>query len=310
MERAKNILLPALLCLVITVNAYAQPAERRISRKEYIEMWKDEAQKNMLEYGIPASITLAQGILESADGNSPLARYANNHFGIKCHDGWEGETFIQNDDKANECFRKYETAEQSFHDHSEFLKTRSRYAFLFDLTHDDYHGWAHGLKKAGYATNAQYGYLLVQIIDENELYKYDALTGVAHKQPKTEEQDFSNLNKITHEVKVHDNNLKYIIAKDGDSFYKISKEFELGLWQVYKFNDLSKKDVLKNGDVIYLQPKKNKNKEAKEYRVKNGDSMHSISQKFGVKLKKLYKLNDMMPGTGEPEPGTLIKLKK
>lgn len=291
--------------------AEAQPAERRISRKDYIDMWSDEAQKQMLQFGIPASITLAQGILESGDGNSPLAKYANNHFGIKCHDGWNGETFIQDDDTRNECFRKYEDAEISFKDHSNFLKTRSRYASLFMLDASDYRGWAKGLKKAGYATNPQYAELLIQIVEDNKLYQYDQIDLVAAKKTNTKnkkEDEFITPGQITHSVKVHDNKIKYVIAKDGDTFYKLSKEFELGLWQIYKYNDLSKKDVLQAGDVIYLEPKKNKAKQ-EDHRVQKGETMHSISQKYGIKLKKLYKLNNIMPGTGEPEPGTLLHLR-
>src|SRR5690606_33030948 len=145
------------LFLIGASTVYAQPAERRISRESYIEMWKDEAIRQMHEYGIPASITLAQGILESANGNSALAKYANNHFGIKCHE-WQGSTFIQDDDTKDECFRKYESAEDSFKDHSVFLANRKWYSDLFQLKVTDYKGWAHGLKKAGYATHPKYAY--------------------------------------------------------------------------------------------------------------------------------------------------------
>jgi len=296
---------------ILQLELAAQPAERRISRKEYVQLWADEAQRQMLEFGIPASITLAQGILESGDGNSPLARYANNHFGIKCHDNWNGETFIQDDDKRDECFRKYESAEQSFQDHSNFLKTRSRYSSLFMLDPTDYKGWAKGLKKAGYATNPQYADILIQIIEDNGLSKFDGLTLAEHKKPvvKPVKDEFIANNQIQHTVKIQDNNVKYIIAKDGDTYYKLSKEFEMGLWQIYKYNDLSKKDVLQAGDIIYLQPKRNKAK-LENHRVQEGETMHMVSQKYGIKLSKLYKLNNIVPGTGEPEPGTLLNLRK
>lgn len=307
----KSVLSLLFIALGFTQVLEAQPSERRISRKDYISFWADEAQKQMLQSGIPASITLAQGILESADGNSPLAKYANNHFGIKCHDNWNGETFIQDDDARNECFRKYDDAEGSFKDHSDFLKTRTRYASLFMLDNTDYRGWAKGLKKAGYATNPQYADLLIQIVEDNGLYQYDIIDNVAAKKAvakKDKDDDFIVPGQITHKIKVHDNKIKYIIAKDGDTFYKLSKEFEMGLWQIYKYNDLSKKDVLQAGDVIYLEPKKNKSK-TEEHRVEKGETMHMISQKYGVKLKKLYKLNNILPGTGEPEPGTLLHLR-
>ncbi|MFN3343551.1 MAG: glucosaminidase domain-containing protein [Flavobacteriales bacterium] len=294
---------------IFQIQANAQPAERRISRKEYVSQWVDEAQRQMLEYGVPASITLAQGILESGDGNSPLARYANNHFGIKCHDNWNGETFIQDDDRRDECFRKYNTAGESYRDHSLFLKNRSRYASLFTLDPTDYRGWAKGLKKAGYATNPQYADILIQIIEDNGLNHYDMVNNIAAKKPSVARQEeFNGINQIQHKVKVHDNHIKFIIAKDGDTYYKISKEFELGLWQIYKYNDLSKKDVLQPGDIIYLQPKRNK-AQIDTHRVQEGDTMHNISQKYGIKLSKLYKLNNITPGTGEPEPGTLLHLK-
>lgn len=295
---------------IMQVSAGAQPAERRISRKEYVGQWSDEAQRQMLEHGIPASITLAQGILESGDGNSPLARYANNHFGIKCHDGWNGETFIQDDDARDECFRKYESAEESYNDHSLFLKTRGRYSSLFTLDPTDYKGWAKGLKKAGYATNPKYADLLIMLIEDNSLDRYDRINVIASKKPEIKkDQEFTAVGQYNHTIKVHDNNIRYIVAKDGDTFYKLSKEFEMGLWQLYKYNDLSKKDVLQAGDVIYLQPKRNK-AAIDSHRVSEGETMYQISQKYGIKLNRLYKLNNIVPGTGEPEPGTLLSLKK
>ncbi|MFI5203504.1 MAG: glycoside hydrolase family 73 protein [Flavobacteriales bacterium] len=293
--------------MIVGFHVMAQPAERRTSRKEYIMRWKDEAVSQMMTYGIPASITLAQGILESADGNSPLAKYANNHFGIKCHD-WTGETFIQDDDAKNECFRKYEDAQGSYRDHSLFLKDKSRYAFLFDYTATDYKNWANGLKKAGYATNAQYASRLIQIIEENELYKYDKSETFARKEIKPEKDAVATITVGAREIKVHDNNIRFVIAKDGDTAFKLAKEFEMGLWQIYKYNDLGGKDEIKAGDVIYLQPKRNKASEA-FHQVKAGETMRTISQLYGVKLKKLYKKNNMERGT-EPEVGATLYLKK
>jgi LysM repeat protein len=299
------ILVLASSCLYQSV--FAQPAERRYSRKEYVERWKDEAINQMNTYGIPASITLAQALLESADGNSPLAKYANNHFGIKCHD-WSGETFVQDDDKNNECFRKYENAEDSYNDHSLFLKTRERYDDLFTLAVTDYKGWAYGLKKAGYATNPQYAWLLIQVIEENDLHKYDREPLFAHKHIKQEKKMVLTASFVKHDVKVHDNNIRFIIAKNGDTPFKIAKEFEMGLWQIYKYNDLGKNDGIKEGDVVYLQPKRSK-AQFEYHTVKNGDNMKTISQLYGVKLKKLYKRNKLKPGT-EPKTGSIIYLRK
>jgi LysM repeat protein len=296
---------------ILQLQAKAEaPAEKRISRKEYITTWSAEAQKQMSLYGIPASITLAQGILESGDGNSPLARYAKNHFGIKCHDSWQGETFIQDDDRRNECFRKYESAEESFRDHSTFLK-KTRYENLFKLDKTDYQAWARGLKNCGYATNPKYSDLLIQLIEENNLYQFDEVAAVEMKKPvaPTENKEFTTVSQYQHKINVTDNNIRYIVAKDGDTYYKIAKEFEMGLWQIYKYNDLSKKDVLQSGDVIYLQPKKNK-AAVETHRVQEGETMHTISQRYGIKLKRLYQLNNIVPGSGDPEPGTLLHLRK
>ncbi len=295
----------ALFCQYFSVTG--QPAERRLSRREYIEQWKDEAINQMNTFGIPASITLAQALLESGDGNSPLAKYANNHFGIKCHD-WTGETFIQDDDRNNECFRKYENADESYSDHSLFLKSRDRYAELFTYSTTDYKNWAHGLKKAGYATNPQYAYLLIQVIEENNLWQYDSEKTFAYKKIKPETNVITSVGFRKHEIKVHDNNIKYIIAKDGDTPYKIAKEFDLGLWQIYKYNDLSKSEIIGNGDVIYLQPKKNKAKF--EFHITDkGDTMKKVSQMYGVKLSKLYKRNGIKRGD-ELKPGTILYLRK
>lgn len=304
----KNFALGALVFFCLVQSVFAQPAERRYSRKEYIERWKDEAIAQMNQTGIPASITLAQGILESADGNSPLARYANNHFGIKCHADWKGESFIQDDDRSNECFRKYDNAEESFRDHSIFLSTRSNYTKLFDLASTDYKGWAHGLKSAGYATNPQYAYLLIQIIEENDLNEYDREQTFARKEAKPEIKPVIAVGFKKHEVKVHDNNIRFVIAKDGDTPYKIAKEFEMGLWQIYKYNDLNTNEKIKDGDIIYLQPKRNKAR-FEFHTVEKGDSMKKISQKYGVKLSKLYKRNHLKRGT-EPQLGTVIYLRK
>jgi LysM repeat protein len=293
--------------MLVGLHVMSQPAERRTSRKEYILRWKDEAVSQMLTYGIPASITLAQGILESADGNSPLAKYANNHFGIKCHD-WKGETFIQDDDARNECFRKYSEAMESYRDHSLFLKNKSRYAFLFNYSSTDYKNWAHGLKKAGYATNNEYAYRLIQIIEENELNQYDKTETFARKEVPSGKDAVATITTKPREVKVHDNNRKYVIAKKDDTAFKIAKEFEMGLWQIYKYNDLGKKDSIKEGDIIYLQPKRNK-ASVEYHTIKPGESMHEISQKYGIKLKKLYKKNNLDPGS-EPATGTVLYMKR
>lgn len=285
----------------------SQPAERRITRAEYIEKYKGDAIQEMHRSGVPASITLAQGILESGDGNSPLALYAKNHFGIKCHAGWDGGTFILDDDKKDECFRKYKSVYQSYKDHSDFLTTRSRYDGLFDLKITDYKGWAKGLKKAGYATNPKYAVQLIFLIEKNNLSQYDShVETLPKKHVKNRSSKVLASVKTTRLIKLH-NNIKFVTVKKGDTFYKIAHDFELGLWQIYKYNDLNKTDVLHVGDIIYLQPKRSK--AAEEFHVMaKGDTMRKISQTYGVKLKHLYKKNQMILGT-EPSVGTKIYLR-
>jgi LysM repeat protein len=303
----KNTLIILFVILLNVESVFSQPAERRITREEYIEMYKDDAIREMMKSGVPASITLAQGILESGDGNSPLAVYAKNHFGVKCHSGWKGKSMKLDDDAKDECFRKYETVYESFRDHSEFLVTRSRYDFLFDLKITDYKGWAKGLKKAGYATNPKYADLLIMLIEKNNLDQYDNYAKVPPRKP-TKTRSSKVLASASHNrtIKLH-NHIKYVKAKKGDTFYGITQDFEMNLWQIFKYNDLNESDVLKVGDIIYLQPKKNKSKE-KFHTAKTGETMRDISQLYGVKLKKLYKKNKMFMGT-QPNVGDKIYLK-
>ena len=300
------LLLGMLLTNVLKVTA--QPAERRITREEYIELYKDDAIREMQKSGVPASITLAQGILESSDGNSPLAVYGKNHFGVKCHDNWDGETMHLDDDEKNECFRKYVSVYDSFRDHSEFLTSRSRYDFLFELKITDYKGWAHGLKKAGYATNPKYDDMLIALIEENNLNQYDNYAKVPprrlSRQRSATTLATASSNRI---IKLH-NKIKYIKVKEGDTFYRITKDYNMNLWQIFKYNDLNKNDQLKEGDIIYLQPKRN-SAEEEFHTVKAGETMRDISQMYGVKLKKLYKKNNMIMGT-QPNAGDKISLKK
>ena len=274
----------------------AQPAERHITREEYIEKYKDDAVKEMLLHGIPASITLAQGLLESNNGNSPLAKYANNHFGIKCISGWSGMTFHQDDDAKNECFRKYNSVYESFKDHSDFLSKRSRYEFLFSYSSQDYTAWANGLKQAGYATNPRYPQLLIKIIEDNELYRYDKIKKIEQIEPQLAQKKVSKLSHdVTHNVLITNNRVKYIVAKQGDSYYKIASNQEMGLWQIYKYNDLKKGDSVKEGDIVYLQPKRKKG-EVDFHVVVEREDVADISQKYGVRQKSILKYNQLKEG--------------
>lgn len=313
----------------------------------YINTYKTSAIREMLLYRIPASITLAQGIIESGCGSSKLAIESNNHFGIKCQKEWTGETYFHDDDAPNECFRKYKDVNESYRDHSLFLTTRSRYSSLFSLALTDYKGWAKGLKQAGYATNPDYANMLIRMIETNRLYLFDdtssltkeeiaSLRGGSYISPenlasaKNEKplsagnearvlfrknykfptpSDFKYLYTSDEGRKVYENNgIPFIFAKKGDTWFAIAKEFNIFSFQVYKQNDLLESDNIITGQMLYLEPKKKKNTEH-TYIVQSDDSMYSISQEKGVKLNELHKFNKFSEGE-EPKPGTELKLSK
>lgn len=307
----KRLIVLAIVLSFPTAILHAQPAEKKSTPEDYIATYKDDAIREMQLFRVPASITLAQGMLESDNGNSALAVYANNHFGIKCHKEWTGDTYTQDDDTKDECFRKYTCAYDSYVDHSEFLKTRPRYAGLFELKITDYKGWANGLKAAGYATDPKYASRLIDIIERYKLNEYDKLEGVtpvAAEAQKPEGNKTVAAAGIQHRQIFLNNNRKFVVVKSGDSFMKIAQEFEMGVWALYKYNDMNKDSSLKPGQMLYLQPKRNRCPEDK-CQVKPGQTMHDISQQYGVKMKKLYQYNEMVPGT-EPKAGQVIYLRK
>lgn len=295
----------------------------------YVNSYKDLAITEMNRTGIPASITLAQGIIESDCGNSRLAREANNHFGIKCHDGWTGPTYTHNDNRRNECFRKYVRPEESFYDHSDFLKSVSRYSFLFNISSSDYKAWAHGLKKAGYATNPDYANMLIRTIEENNLWYFDrgynasippGKSAVTLKEPFNQQpgdsikkiviSSIGNTVVVARAPRVLENNrVQYIIVKDGDTREKLEIELQLFKWELPKYNELKNDFPLIPGQILYLQPKRERAEPGKEYyNAMEGDTMYLISQRYGIKLKRLYEMNRMADGT-EPEPGKKIWLR-
>lgn len=307
--------------LVLSFAVFNLSAQTNTVRKDYIEKYKATAVKKMLEHGIPASITLAQGILESGSGKSDLASVANNHFGIKCHKGWTGDTFIMDDDKKNECFRKYKTAAESFEDHSQFLMTRGRYAFLFEYKTTDYKKWAHGLKKAGYATNPKYAHLLIKVIEDNELHQYDKIKslkelGIKDEKPKVVEPpkkdvpvaaatDFKPVSVSDNQRLIYENEgVRYVKALKDDSFETIAAEFGIYTWQVRKYNDANKKTRLKSGDFIYIE-KKNAKARIKFHIVQRGESLRGICQKYAVRMKKVKKINGIKDADALPEGGRL-----
>ena len=302
------------LLLINSLSLFSQ----QLNRSAYIEKYKDIAIKEMKAYGIPASITLAQGCLESGDGNSRLAREGNNHFGIKCHNNWAGDKMYHDDDEKGECFRVYKDAKQSFEDHSDFLRYRSRYASLFDLDPKDYKGWAHGLKKAGYATNPKYAEHLINIIEEYELYKYDselAPSQVASEVPRPSEVKLVDIDKFVVRLgrEVYKRNgVDYVVAKRYDTYYRIADEFDLTPEQIMEYNDLGEKDNIFEGEVVYIEPKRRKaDKYHPVHIAEKGETMRSIAQLYGVKMKELYKKNQMDMEEGEqPAEGQEIYLRK
>ena len=280
--------------------------------EDYIALYKDVAISEMYRTGIPASITLAQGILESGSGNSRLAVEANNHFGIKCHE-WNGDFIREDDDAANECFRKYEDAMQSYIDHSEFLMSRPRYAFLFEYSRTDYKHWARGLKKAGYATNPKYAQILIDLIDRYDLHRFDTAVDpqlVYQPGPLPGDPVVSGKKKPRTEYSkgiFENNRVKYVILPPGASLASIAAAYDIRPGRLMRYNDLSDGREPVPGSFIYLQPKR-KSGNRKKYRVKEEDDMYSISQKFAVRLDKLYERNKMQAGE-EPLAGETIYLR-
>ena len=314
----------AFFCLLPFASLFAQSTSSEEVVQNYIERFKYVAIREMKVYGIPASITLAQGILESNAGRSELAVMANNHFGIKCHKEWTGKTFHQDDDEKNECFRKYKSAMESYRDHSDFLITRDRYNFLFDLEINDYMGWAYGLKEAGYATNPRYPEMLIRIIEENGLAKLDEggsqQLAVGGQRSEVGNQQ-SELRTQNSELKTHEifgrggndrviflnNGIKFILAREGDDFYRIADEFGIYAWQVREYNELKKADVLVPGQKVYLERKKAK-AASKWHKVTEGETVQSISQDYGIRKKVLCRLNFISPDDRLKE-GDLVRMR-
>lgn len=271
----------------------AQAQNQLRSHLDYIEKHKNIAIKHKEKYRIPASITLAQALLESGAGLSELALSSNNHFGIKCHAGWKGERIYRRDDKPNDCFRKYEKIDDSYEDHSRFLYNHPRYSELFSYNITDYEAWARGLQKCGYATDKAYANKLIKYIEDYQLYLYDSKSKSSNKNnPKRMRPTY-----ITH-------GLLYVEAETDDTFDKIAYDMGFKVKKLLKYNDVPENFPLKKGDIVYLEMKKKKaDLPYYKYVVKIGDSMHRISQRYGIRLKNLYKMNrkdfDYVPTEGD-----------
>lgn len=265
--------------------------------KQYIDSFKQVAMIEMVEYKIPASITLAQGLLESGSGNSRLAKQGNNHFGIKCKKDWTGCTILEDDDALQECFRCYKTAEESYKDHSRFLKENKRYAALFQLSITDYKGWAAGLLAAGYATNQKYSELLIRTIEKNGLASFDTLIVNGFNPYSTV---------VPAKIEIVDNKVPSTVVQPNQTVSSIAEANEKTAKKISKYNDLTYHKQIEPGDVLYLKPKKRK-ASVESHKVGEGETMWEISQKYAIKINSLYKKNLMVPGT-EPKAGVVLQL--
>ena len=318
------------LTLVLTINAVAQD---RTTKEQYIEQYKQLAIDDMEKYGIPASIKMAQALLESDAGNSRLARQGNNHFGIKCKKDWTGETIHHDDDAPQECFRKYPSAQESFHDHSEFLDRSPRYQGLFELDPLDYKAWAYGLKAAGYATNPKYPELLIKLIEDYKLYLLDkgetAVVATLAPEPvqtiteepisapepvvTTAQVDVDNYVLALHNRGGYDiylnNGCEFVIAAEGDDINSLSQSLDLSIKRLRKMNELAEDGDFAGGDVVYIKPKAKRSENGHLlHTVREGETLHSVSQTYGIRVKKLAAMNHLT-GDGQIFAGQQLKLR-
>lgn len=285
-----------LLALSVGGQAFGESQRKVPAYERYIKQYSDIAIRHQKKYRIPASITLAQGLLESGAGRSELARKSNNHFGIKCHSDWRGGRVYHDDDLRGECFRKYKNPEHSYEDHARFLTDRPRYAPLFRLKITDYRGWAKGLQKCGYATDRAYANRLIKIIEDYDLYRYDTAKG-----SRTGGRQAALISRYT---VYRTNGLLYVHSNGRDSFDDIAASLGFRVKDLKKYNEVPEDFPLQKGDIVYLEKKKKKaDKPHYDHVVQVGESMHSISQKYGIRIKSLYKLNkkdkDYIPQEGE-----------
>ena len=338
----RNIFISILLVLLCSATAFS---DIRSTQEAYIHKYSRTAVVEMYRSGIPASITLAQGLLESGAGKSRLATEGNNHFGIKCHN-WTGKKMYYDDDRKNECFRKYSSADESFRDHSDFLRYKDRYKFLFDLDPTDYRGWAYGLKKAGYATDPSYPQKLIKIIADYRLYECETKTSdysddgatvsakpskgdkkgkkPGRKIPATRPESPSKietpqpLNEGQREVFHFNlsremyslNGVPFVYSVEGETYASIAKDYNLFLREILKYNDLTATRELFPGTVVYLQSKKSMAAKGLDKHVwEKGDDLWALSQRYAVKLSKLKKMNGVKSDSDLVE-GDLINLRK
>lgn len=326
-----------LFCLLaLPFNLVAQSRATRQTREEYIERYKAIAIDQMERYGIPASITMAQGILESDSGNSALSRSSNNHFGIKCKKNWTGEKVYHDDDEKGECFRAYPSVEASYEDHATFLDQQPRYDSLFRYDADDYRSWARGLKACGYATAPDYAQRLIKIIEEAKLYLLDRPNGdQLYAQHRTEQKSpdewFTSQSSTTDPhyptgvdpdnyrvtINAHEgyniyrqNGVHYILSKENDTFEHIASVFHISARNLRKFNDLKEAtDQPMTHEVIYIERKKNHwEGNARHHICREGETAYAVSQAYAIRLKRIEKMNRLEKGETLDE-GRTIRIK-
>ncbi len=299
-------------------------AQVRQTREEYIDRYKHIAVEQMERYGIPASITMAQGILESDCGNSLLSLRSNNHFGIKCKSNWRGEKVYHDDDAKGECFRAYPSVEASYFDHAEFLDSQPRYDSLFAYASDDYRSWARGLKAAGYATAPDYAQRLVRIIEESQLYLLDRPDGERlyaqrYGLSRDPEEWFSSQSSLERPaetsavdpdnyrvtINAHEgynvyatNGVHYVLAKADDTFENIGRKFRISPRNLRRFNDLKdKKAQPLPGETVYIERKKKRwEGNAQHHICRDGETAYSIGQSYGIRTRSVEKLNRLKRG--------------
>ncbi|MDD4969285.1 MAG: glucosaminidase domain-containing protein [Paludibacter sp.] len=304
-----------IILLFISLLAFSQ--SRKQSYLDYIDQYHQLAEKQQREHGIPASIVLAQGLLESGAGMSQFAKESNNHFGIKCND-WTGDKIYHDDDQKGECFRKYSQVIDSYEDHAVFLKTRPRYSFLFDLNPTDYEAWAHGLKKAGYATDPTYAFKLISLIEVYDLHRFDLGESAATNNSTVDNNTISASDKrasigkvktfVNHLV-VKVNGVKFVTSLPGDSYAGIADEFRITEDRIRNYNEVNSTVELKNGSRVFLAAKKKKApKNCETHAVQVGESLHSISQDYGIRIKSIYKMNKI-PFSEGVQLGQVLKLR-
>lgn len=303
-----------ILLYLILIPVFVSSQTMHKAYLDYIKTYSSLAVEQQHLYQIPASITLAQGLLESGAGKSRLASEGNNHFGIKCHD-WVGARIYADDDAKNECFRKYNSVRESYEDHSKFLSNRGRYSSLFTLNPTDYKSWARGLKSAGYATDPNYANKLIKLIEDYDLHKFDLGlqpdNRIADSDYNKEYYVWGKASVITlggHQL-LRNNGVKCVFSEAGDTYGSIADEFNISVKKILEYNDLKSIRDIEPGSIIYLSKKKKKaSAEFTSHTVSEGESLYRIAQKYGIRLQSLYELNQL-PYNSSATVGMKLKLR-